>query len=119
VTNTIPVTNLFPGTNWLAAAVFQTADTTEVDTYFYLDLRHTGFFPGPLPEVPVPRLNLAAEGTNQYRLWWDGPGYALEFSTNLALTGSGSAGPWLEVTNMSNPFIDFLTGERRFFRLRQ
>ena len=119
VTNTVQVGNLLRDKNWLAVAVFQSSTTVEADTAFGLRLRHTYFVPGPLPEVPVPQLNIAVVGTNRYRLWWDGPGYALESATSLGLTGPGALGAWSEVTNMANPFTNILTGERRFFRLRQ
>ena len=117
--NTISVPNLPPGTNWLAAAVCQFGSLTDADMAFGLRLSHTYFVPGPLPDVPVPQLNIAPAGTNRFRLWWDGPGYALESTTNLAFTGAGAVGAWMEVTNVSNPYTDIATGQGRFFRLRQ
>jgi hypothetical protein len=117
----IAVTNLFPGTNWLAAAVAQSIVASEGDSVF--GLNHVGAiapFAAPLPESPPPALNVSPLGTNSLQLSWTGHGYALESTTNLNLGAvSYSLGPWRQVPNMSNPYTNRLDEPHRFFRLKK
>ncbi len=57
----------------------------------------------------------------EHVFWWAGPGFALESTTNLSLgSGSHPFGPWLEVTNMSNPYTNVVSpGSDVFFRLKR
>ena len=119
----VTVTNLLPGTNWLAAAVAQTSAGLQGDSVFGLqEISATVMDPiaPPLPETPQPTLNASSTGGTSIRLWWTGGAYALESATNLSL-GSASypLGPWQEVTNMSNPYTNSLDQPQRFFRLKK
>jgi hypothetical protein len=119
----ITVTNLFPGTNWLAAAVAQTSSGLQGDSVFGLqEISAIVMDPiaPPLPETPPPTLNANSTGGTSIRLWWTGGAYALESATNLSL-GSASypLGPWQEVTNMSNPYTNSQNEPQRFFRLKK
>jgi hypothetical protein len=117
----LSVTNLFPGTNWLAAAVAQSSVTGDGDSVF--GLNHVGAsapFAPPLPESPPPVLNVSPPGANAIRLSWVGGGYALESATNLSLgTASYPAGPWQHVPNMSNPYTNRFDDTQRYFRLKK
>jgi hypothetical protein len=117
----IAVTNLFPGTNWLAAAVAQSSVGNEGDSVF--GLNHVGAiapFAPPLPESSPPVLNVSPPGANSIRLSWVGGGYALESATNLNLgAASYPFGPWQQVPNLSNPYTNRLEESHRFFRLKK
>jgi hypothetical protein len=117
----IAVTNLLPGTNWLAAAVVQALSSPEQDTAFALALARRIFRGPPLPETPSPTLAIEPTGAgNSVRLSWTGPGYALESTTNLSLGPvSYPFGPWQQITNMANPHTNALDGVQRFFRLKK
>jgi hypothetical protein len=117
----IAVTNLLPGTNWLAAAVVQALSSPEQDTAFALALARRVFRAPPLAEAPSPMLAIEAAGPgNSVRLSWNGPGYALESTTNLSLgPASYPLGPWQQVSNMANPYTSTVPGLIRFFRLKK
>lgn len=114
----VAVTNLRPGTNWLAAALVQSP--VESDVVFGLRLSATVFLPSPVPDNSPPVLALSPHGMNATRLSWTGYGYALETTTNLFL-GSDSYpnGPWLPVPSMSNPYTNSLANPERYFRLKK
>ena len=117
----LTVTNLLPGTNWLAAAAVQSVIVFGSFSVFGVErILGTAPFAITLPEASPPMLNVTSRGTNAVRLSWTGPGYALESATNLNL-GSASypLGPWQEVPNMSNPYTNSLAGPARFFRLKK
>ncbi len=118
---TLAVSNLLPGTNWLAAAVVQSpAEFGDADTVFGLQLAATAFPPGPLLESSTPLLNVTPLGVDAVRLWWTGAGYALESTTNLTDNlASLPLGPWQEVHHMSNPYTNTLSEPTRFFRLKK
>jgi len=119
----IAVTNLRPGTNWLAAGVVQTVGTSESDSIFGIDsisATVTDLVAPPLPEAPAPTLNLTPMDTNAIRLSWTGGGYALESTTNLNLgPASYPIGPWQQVPKLSNPYTNRLDETQRFFRLKK
>lgn len=116
------------GTNHLACAVYQYRDGQSFPTVGYAvqfglagRLEYYEGPPWPLP--PSPRLDatpIGSAASPALRLSWSGPGFALETSTNLGLGGASAPfGPWMDVTNMSNPYTNFVTGPARFFRLKQ
>ena len=116
--NTIAMVDLRPGTNWLAAALVQSS-VADADVVFGLRLNALVNIPGPVPDNPPPTLAISRHGTN-VRLSWTGYGYTLESTTNLNL-GSASypSGPWIPVTNLSNPYTNSLSSRARYFRLRK
>jgi len=120
ISNNVAVSNLQPGTNWLAFAVLQTSaigTATSGDAAFAMRLSASVLkAPPALPPESPAQLVTQRLDTNQFRLSWTGSGYALEFTTNLP---ASSLSPWLEVTNMSNPFTQATTGPQQFFRLRK
>ncbi len=116
----IPVTNLKPGSNCLAAAVVQ-SNGTDADSYFVLEVDSRVLFASVLPPEPLPVLQATSPDTNSLRLSWTGGGYALESSTNLNLgPASYPVGPWIPVPQMSNPYLwSFTNSPARFFRLKK
>ena len=120
-TNSVAVTNLRPGLNWLAAAVPQSSAAGDSDTIFALAVDATALFSPALPAQPAPTLAITEVGSGSFRLMWAGGGYMLESSTSLDV-GSGSYpfGPWVEVSRMANPYLWTSTNDGpRFFRLRK
>jgi hypothetical protein len=116
---TLSVTNLLPGTNWLAAAVVQ-ADGPDGDSAFGFQLRGTVVLGSELGDESRSELSFLPTGFNSLRLSWTGGGYRLESSTNLSgETESYPFGPWQEVPKVSNPYTNSLEGPARFFRLKQ
>ena len=121
-TNGVANVPLLTGENTLAVALLQSSSTVQADVAFALSMDVITIVTGPLPEQPVPALELTRMDTNLFRLAWNAGGYALEFCTNLpappnALPYLG----WTQVTNMSNPFflINDPARPQRFFRLRK
>ena len=128
LTNDVPVNNLLPGTNWLAAAVCQHA-TAQADIVFgiELDLITTQTNTAATPPPP-PRLAITRQG-NRMVISWPGTnqGYTLQYSTNIAGTGPRpdlnwwtNQANWFQVANQSNPYTNMIpptTGPRRFYRL--
>ena len=120
-TNSVPSVQMLPGENALAVAVIQ-ANDNQADVAFAMSMDSVLFVPGPLPDQPVPTLEITRMDTNLFHLFWTGGGYALESTTNLpAPPGALPYFGWTAVPNMSNPF--FLTNDPaqppRFFRLRK
>ena len=113
---TVPVTNLVAGTNWFAAAVFQADNSDDADTVFGVRVTATPYRKFFLAEPPPPLLDASIIEGGWLRLSWTGPGFALESITNLPPSTNR---PWMEVTNMSNPFTNSLIAPRQFFRLRK
>lgn len=122
-TNVLSITNLLPGTNWLAVAVVNSTGAYPYDADLVFGMRllsATYYLPAPLPDAPAPVLQITPVGTNAHRLSWTGPGYALESVTNLTTNViSAPFGPWTEVRNMSNPYTNANSGPQRFFRLKK
>ncbi len=121
VTNVaIAVTNLFPGTNWIAVALLQAAGSqSDACLALGLDVRYA-----QIPELPAesePAIQLEWPEPGRYQLSWDAGGYALESAPSLGSPFSYPRGPWTEVSNMANPFI--LTGATneaaQFYRLKR
>ena len=100
---TLSVSNLFAGTNWIAAAVLQSSEP-QSDVVFGLEL--DGVF--------QPALALAVEPPGGFRLSWPAvfEGYMLQSKTNLDATS-----PWLSVPNQANPFMGSFENGARLFRL--
>jgi hypothetical protein len=120
VTNSVSVTNLMAGTNWLAVAVLNSAVPQDATVVFALQVDAVVYVAGPLPDSPSPILNIAATGANQVRLSWVGAGYALESATNLVRdTSSPLPGAWIEVPSMANPYTNIAADPQRFYRLRK
>ena len=68
----------------------------------------------------MPTLNITPLEANSVRLSWIGHGYGLEGATNLNLgTASYPLGPWLQVSNLSNPYTNSFSEPARFFRLKK
>jgi hypothetical protein len=119
LTNTIVVTNLVPGTNWITAALISYGALLEDGTTeFGCSAQATWFDVAPaLPTEAAPNLRFEPSAANRVVMSWMGSGFALETATNLP----ASQGSWREVTNMSNPFTNTLNlnTPQRFFRLRR
>ncbi len=124
-TNLVTVTNLLPGTNWLAAAVYQPRQPqngiVSSDILFNLVVDDQSLITPDIPGSPAPpRLDLTRLADDKFRLSWTGPGYALESATNFIAGLGGKPGPWMEVPNMSNPYTNSpSTQPGRLFRLRK
>lgn len=120
----IPNVRLRRGTNLLACSGYQYRDgqtfTSTQIAAFAMAVRADYVFTPRMPEPPSPVLDAETVGSSALRFSWTGSGFALESTTNVGL-GSASYpyGPWIEVTNMSNPYTNPLTGPGRFFRLKQ
>ncbi len=113
------VSNLFPGTNWIAAAVVGHAGS-DAEFCFGLNVDATYEVIPPLPQTPRPTLTLSPAGPGLLAAAWLGGGYALESSTNLASANAYPWGPWTEVPNMTNPYLFSPTNEpETYFRLRK
>lgn len=123
-TNSVTVTNLLPGSNWLAAAVYQSVQPysgpIETNFLFYLTVNQSIQVGATLPELPDPQLNITTLPGRKARLAWTGPGFALESTTGFTSGPEAVPGPWLEVPNMSNPYTNNATTEGlRIYRLRK
>ena len=133
------VTNLLPGTNWLAAAVHQ-GPVSQNDIYFgfEMDAVTLNTSPAPtntcLPGLSAPRLaytRVLTNGGSHFVLSWPATnyGYALQYSTNIASDGPGftharkwwtNQANWFQVADQANPYTNMIpptTGPRRFYRL--
>jgi hypothetical protein len=127
LTNDVPVNNLLPGTNWLAAAVCQHA-TAQGDIVFGLevDLITTRTNTAPTPPPP-PRLTITRQGNRMVISWpTNSTGYSLQYSTNIAGTGPRpdrnwwtNQANWVQAPNQSNPYTNTIpaVGARRFYKL--
>jgi len=125
---TVTVTNLFPGTNWLAAAVHQAPDS-ENDMYFGLEMDAVTLqtCPAPTNQPPGPALvhNIMGSGSNRKLiLSWPATdyGYTLQYNTNIVGTWSNwwFHTPWTQISNQANPYTNMIsptTGSRRYYRL--
>lgn len=115
----VSVTNLLSGTNWIAVALLQSF--SDQNSYFVFDLNGVATIGPELPSDPLPALQVNPSGEGRVSFSWSGHGYALETSTNLDLGPlSYPAGPWIEVPQMSNPYLWPLTnGQQHFFRLKK
>lgn len=116
----IAVTNLLAGSNCLAAAIVQAGGVGETDTAFFLTV-DTLLSRGPIPPSgPPPELNITRLDPQKSRISWIGDGYLLEGTTNLTLDSrSYPLGPWIQVTNMANPYTNSAPAGSIFFRLKQ
>ena len=117
-TNSVPsAVSMLPGENVLAVAVLQ-ADDTAADMAFAMSMDAVLFVPGPLPDQPVPTLEITSTDTNLFQLSWTGGGYALESTTNLPAPPYFG---WTAVPNMANPwrYTNNPAEPQRFFRLRK
>ena len=120
-TNSVPSVQMLPGENALAVAVIQANDTA-ADVAFAMSMDSVLFVPGPLPDQPVPTLEVTRMNTNLFSLGWSGGGYALESTTNLpAPPGALPYFGWTTVPNMANPwrYTNNPAEPQRFFRLRK
>lgn len=120
-TNSVPSVLMSPGENVLAVAVLQ-ADDTAADMAFAMSMDAVLFVPGPLPDQPVPTLEITRMDTNLFQLSWIGGGYALESTTNLpAPPGALPYFGWTAVPNIANPwrYTNNPAEPQRFFRLRK
>lgn len=128
---TLNVSNLRPGTNWLAAAVVQNQANPEADTVFGLEmdlvtLRNTQ---GPTNRLPGTPTITRTRQADKFVLSWPATnyGYALMYSTDIVGTGARpdrnwytNAANWLQVQDQSNPYTNNVpptTGPRRFYKL--
>ena len=114
----VTVSNLMPGTNWLAVATVDAiGDGT---TVLALELEATANVAPLLPADPAPALEFAPVGDGTLRFWWAGFGYTLESVSNLTgNSASAPLGPWQQVPGLSNPYTNALGEASRFFRLKK
>lgn len=117
-TPTVTVSNLFPGTNWLAiATVDQIGDGT---TIMALELSATANVAPALPEEPVSPLNWTLRGDGSLLFGWDGGGFTLESTTDLANNAARAPlGPWQQMPALTNPYTNGLFESSQFFRLKK
>jgi Bacterial Ig-like domain len=116
----IPFAKILPGTNWLAAATFQTGESPGNGTSFGATLDVTYLVTGSVPQSPPPQLMASPVAPGQYQLSWTGGGYALETATNIVTVGTNTVvGPWIEVPDMANPYTVTVNPDEplRLFRL--
>ena len=119
VTRSITVSNFFPGTNWLAAAVVGSPGS-DSDVCFGMNMEVAYETLPSLPAQLPPTLTLSPAGPGLLAASWTGGGYALESAANLDSGTLYPWGPWTEVTNMANPYVFTSTNEPwRFLRLRK
>ena len=126
------VTNLLPGTNWLAAAVHQ-GPVSQNDIYFGFEMDavtlDTCAAPTNRPAAPRLAYTVLTNGGRHFVLSWPATnfGYMLQYSTNIAGTGPRpdrnwwtNQANWFQVPDQSNPYTNRIpptTGPRRFYRL--
>ena len=114
----LTVTNLFPGTNWLAVATVDSG--SDGVTVLALEMQGEALVAPALPAEPAPRLQFDPLDDGRLRLWWDGFGYTLESVSNLTDNfASAPLGPWQQVPRLTNPYTNTLIDPSRFFRLRK
>jgi hypothetical protein len=116
-TQTVFISNLLAGTNWLAAAVCQ-AVLPGGDTAFGLVLDAVYERTGSVPSNPPAELRLTALESNFIQISWVGSGFALESSPTLDDNNSAPLGPWTEVPDMTNPYTTRASDSQRFYRLK-
>ncbi len=127
VTNiSIPVTNLLPGMNWLAAGILQHT-TDDGDTVFGLEMDGTFLRASPIPSLAPTNLLRITRTTNNLppnvsRLSWPVSITATSGFYGFNLLTSTSGYPVLphQVTNQSNPYFhtnNKAVGGARIFRL--
>jgi len=131
----VTVTNLFPGTNWLAAAIHQAPDSKN-DMYFGLEMDAVTLKTSSAPtnRPPAPRLaytRVLTSGGRHFVLSWPATnyGYTLQYSTNIDSVGPlgthdvnwwMNSANWTQVADQANPYTNRVpptTGPRRFYRL--
>ena len=121
---TLNVTNLLPGKNWLAARVHQ-ANDQEQDVVFGLEI-DAAFFkisPTQLTNGPAAnlRLTIATNGPANIKIGWPNTapnlyyGYILQDSSKLELTPASTV--WLSVANGTNGAVITNSQPARFYRL--
>jgi hypothetical protein len=120
ITNvTLAVSNLVTGVNVLAVAVLQAASGS-VDAMFGLAMDGQYLVTPVLVLEPQPVLAVSTEPDARLSLSWAAGGYALERSSDLSASLSYPLGPWIEVTNMTNPYVLSPTNEAAaFYRLKR
>jgi hypothetical protein len=117
----LPITRLQPGTNWLAAAIYENHPPSDGRVFFGAELTLIQVLKPALPAEPQPTLRVTrlAESDDRLVLDWTGHGFALESTTAFSNGLSYPLGPWMQVTNMANPFTHAATDPFRFFRLKK
>lgn len=126
----LAVSNLRPGTNYLAAAVLQNASAPESDTIFglSLDLITTETAQAPTNRAPgTPTITFNRSRTpDRVVMSWPATnyGYALMYSTNITANGARNwytnEANWTQVGDQSNPYTNSLpptNAVRRFYKL--
>lgn len=118
--NTFAVTNLLLGTNWFAAAVYEN-HAGDGRFNFGLELTLGALRTPTLPAEPSPTLHATrlSDPDNRLVLDWTGHGFALESTATFSNNLSYPLGPWIQVTNMANPYTNSLADPFRFFRLKK
>jgi len=119
ITN-VPIYNLRPGTNVLAAEVHQASGDRNFDVYYGVKIRAVFHETLNLPILTLTRTDSAGLPTNtvsttQVELRWDAPhspGWHLYMATNVT-------GPWTPVATDSPFRTSVAVGAARFFTLRQ
>ena len=95
--------------------------TTDGRIYFGLDLSLGTLRTPVLPAEPTPTLAITRlpEPDNRSVLDWIGHGFALESTATFSNNLSYPLGPWIQVTNMANPYTNSSADPVRFFRLKK
>jgi len=120
----LQVTNLLAGTNWLAAAVYQTTDA-EADVVFGLEIDALFFQKSPTQLTNAPasnlRMTIAKQANNNVKITWPNTapnfyyGYILQETAALAVPPAAST--WLSVSNGTNGALIPPLNPARFYRL--
>lgn len=118
----VPVTNLFPATNLLAAELKeqnQTSSDATFGAFLTLDVPSLMLPPGgstnTVPAFP-PRLRITRAQPDQIELSWTNNGpWLLQHADSVAAPGDA----WITVTNPPNPLMLSVTNAPRFFRLKK
>lgn len=125
------VSTLRPGTNWLVAAVVQSASNPESDTVFgfEMDLVTIQANPAPTNRPPGTPTLVRTRQADKFVLSWPSTnyGYALMYSTAIAGTGTRpdrnwytNEANWFQVRDQSNPYTNNIpptNGPVRFYKL--
>jgi hypothetical protein len=121
---TLPVTNLLPGKNWLAARVHQ-ANDPEQDVVFGLEIDASFFRVSPtlLTNAPISnlRLTVATNGPANIKVGWPNTapnlyyGFILQETAKLELNPNNTI--WLSVSNATNGVLIPHSQPAGFYRL--
>ncbi|MBI4663479.1 MAG: hypothetical protein HY735_32155 [Verrucomicrobia bacterium] len=105
----IPLTNLVPGDNVLAAEVHQSGGSSS-DMVFGAELIAT--IPGGQTPAPTaPKITSVSRTAGSLSIEWSG--------TATLQSADAVTGPWTDVANAKSPFSANISGGAKFYRLKQ